>query len=243
MSHRLIALAALALAAPLVARGDDPDPVTAAYQKAKDAHQKELERLRKELLDALQKREDAARNDGNKKLVDQVKAEREAFEAGGALPKIVPTTGYRAGVKSANAGMLAAYKDAVKGYVKAKLDDKAAAAEAELKEFEKDAGLAKEPPPKAAPKEPYVVASWAHQVNHKGDVRRSTFKLYSNGRINNPNGRGSWSITGNVIVFTWPDAEAPGGAWKDVCTLSADAKSYVGKNQLGAVIKGVRINE
>jgi hypothetical protein len=38
-------------------------------------------------------------------------------------------------------------------------------------------------------------------------------------------------------------SDAPGGAWIDRCLLSADGRWYVGRNRLGAVIRGRRASE
>lgn len=119
--------------------------------------------------------------------------------------------------------------------------DAASKAAAERKLAEKNKAGDKKP---QEPAEPYVVSTWAHQVTKDGNiVLRSTFKLYSNGRINGPLSGATWMIRGNLIIFTWPNANAPGGAWKDVCNLSSDKRSYLGKNQKGATITGTKLKD
>jgi hypothetical protein len=228
--------AALALtASPLP--GDDSDPIKSKLDKAKATYQEDVEKLRKGVSDSLDKKEEAARKTGNKALVDQIKAAREEFEKKGEVPKGVPAGSYQFGMRSAQIKMQGAYTEAVKGYTKAKQDDKASGVEAELKEFLKSTGLTDD-------KEPVVISTWAHQVMVKGTVvKRDTFKLYSNGRINGPNSPNTWHVGGGLIVFTWPNPKAPGGAWKDVCNLAADGSSYLGKNQEGATISGRKISD
>jgi len=48
------------------------------------------EKYRKAVVEYFSKREDDARADGNKKAVDQIKADRKEFEAKGELPKMIP---------------------------------------------------------------------------------------------------------------------------------------------------------
>ena len=91
--------------------------------------------------------------------------------------------------------------------------------------------------------EPTVIATWAHQVNdNRRIVRRQTLKLYSNGRIDGPDGRGTWEAKGRILILTFPDPRAPGGQWKDVCNVSSDGKSYIGKNQRGFTLRGRKLD-
>jgi hypothetical protein len=61
-------------------------------EDADSVYQADLEKFRQAVKDHFDKREDLAREDGNKKLVDQVKAERKAFAEKGDLPETVPDT-------------------------------------------------------------------------------------------------------------------------------------------------------
>jgi tRNA A-37 threonylcarbamoyl transferase component Bud32 len=215
----------------------ETDPIKAKLDKAREAYAAEYEKLRQGLLDSFQEKEDAARKDGNKKVVDQVKAEREAFMNRNQLPRVVPSAAYEQGLKKAAVSMEAAYDVAVKEYTKAKEDDKARAVEDELKQFKKDAT----PRPKA----PVVVATYAYEVfNPKGVLTgKATHRLYSNGHVDAPNSPNTWKVQGNVIVFRWPNGRAPGGVWEDVCTTTNGGASFVGKNQVAAIIKGVRVKD
>jgi hypothetical protein len=114
------------------------DPITVKLDKAKAAYDEQLDKLRDGLVKSLEEKEETARKSGNKKLVDQLKAEREAFEVRGELPKSVPTGNYLRDTKSARTTLELAYTAAIKEYVKAKKDDEAAAAERDLAAF-KDA--------------------------------------------------------------------------------------------------------
>jgi hypothetical protein len=134
-----IVIAALVGACAAPASGGDKDPVREKLFAAKVAYDKEMAAFRKAAGEWLDRREDAARKAGDKKLVDQIKEERKAFDEGGELPKAAPTA-IRQKPTAARKVLEAAYADAVKAYVKAKKDDEAAAVEKELGAFLKGAG-------------------------------------------------------------------------------------------------------
>jgi hypothetical protein len=115
------------------------DPVKGKLDKAKTAYDEQVDKLRDGLLKTLQDKEEAARKKGDKKLVDQIKGEREAFESSGELPKSVPTANYLRDYKQARSTLELAYTTAVKEYTKAKKDDEAAAVEKDLAAFKEDA--------------------------------------------------------------------------------------------------------
>ena len=114
--------------------GDDKDPVKEKLFAAKQAYDAELKLFRKQGAEWFDKREDAARNDGNKKLVDQIKEERATFDETGELPKAAPAA-LRQKSATAKKTLDAAYSEAVKQYTKARKDPEAAAVEAEWKSF------------------------------------------------------------------------------------------------------------
>lgn len=221
----------------------EDDPVGEKLTTARLAYQREIEQLRTELLESLQEKEEAARKAGNVKQVQLIKDETEAFDLSDTLPKIVPTDRYTRGIKKAKTELKSALQTAIKEYLIAKQDDAAEALQPEVEEIQ--AALAdntKRPKPgkKKVSQAPTVVSQWIQQVEHKGFSKRGEFKLYSNGRINDPNSRNTWSIQGRILTLRWQDPKAPGGAWVDIVTLSADGSVYEGKNQEGATIKGVR---
>jgi hypothetical protein len=132
-------VAILVLASPTLAFADDKDPVKEKLFAAKVAYDKEMAAFRKAAGEWFDKREEAARKAGDKKLVDQIKVERKAFDEGGELPKAAPAA-IRQKPAAARKVLEAAYADAVKAYIKAKKDDEAAAIEKELGAFLKGAG-------------------------------------------------------------------------------------------------------
>ena len=83
-----------------------------------------------------------------------------------------------------------------------------------------------------------MAAVWNHSVD---GGREHAITLYANGKINDPNGTATWSLNGRMLVLRWPDSSAPGGVWIDTCQISADWRTYMGKNQSGNVIHGTRV--
>jgi hypothetical protein len=120
---------------------DEPDPIKDSLEEAKATFQSELEKLRSQLLENLDKAEEKARQSGNKKLVDQIKAERAVFEKEGKLPRAVATSDYQQKKSKARATLVAAYLSAVTAYSRAKMDARAEAVESERKRFEQDLPL------------------------------------------------------------------------------------------------------
>jgi hypothetical protein len=117
-----------------IATAADEDPVRAKLDAAKATYESEVVKFEVAVDEWLDKREESARKDGNKKLVDLVKAERQAFHEKGELPKDLPTTVRRKATLTRLA-LESAYTTAVKEFTKGKQDDDASAAERELEQF------------------------------------------------------------------------------------------------------------
>lgn len=76
--------------------------------------------------------------------------------------------------------------------------------------------------------------TWHHSVDYG---RPSTIKLRSDGAVD---GGGRWSHGKGRVVFRWRSPEAPGGVWTDTLIVAPDGRSYVGRNQKGQIIRGVK---
>jgi hypothetical protein len=135
-THRFLsALLLLILAAGVCpARADDAEAVKDKLFQAKKDFDNDVQKFKKAVTDSIDKREDEARKAGNKKLVDQIKTEREAFEKSGDLPPTL-STAIRDTAVSARTKLDKAYATAVKDYLRLKVDDAAEATEKERKEF------------------------------------------------------------------------------------------------------------
>jgi hypothetical protein len=128
------------------------DAVKAKLDAAKVAYKVAFVDYRQAVGAWFDKREAAARKDGNKKAVDSLKAERKAFEDKGGLPAGAPK-GFQEKLTAARANLEATYQEVIKGYVRASQDALAEAVEKDLKEFLKEVGadpnasVVKAPPP------------------------------------------------------------------------------------------------
>lgn len=128
--YRLLFLFAAGMI-PLVlcsARADQAEEAKEKLYQAKKAFDAEMLKFKKEVTDHLDKREDEARKSSNKKLVDQVKADREAFNKEGTLPATLPAA-LKDQIVAARTNLDLAYTAAIKTHVRLK-EDAAAAAEA-----------------------------------------------------------------------------------------------------------------
>lgn len=144
--RRATPLVVLFLGLGIVAsRGDDGDSIKTKLDKARSAYESEKEAIRKSILELFDKRETEAREKGDKKLVDLIKAERQVFEERPEIPKWVPLAIQRRAIL-ARETMITAYQTAVKEFLKAKKDDEAALVEKELKLFQ-EAGTTPVKPP------------------------------------------------------------------------------------------------
>ena len=139
MSRFAICLAASLVILSSPARGDD-DPIRATVEKAKREYEQSLSEYREQANVYFDKREEAARQQGNKKLVDQIKASRAAFEKSGELPSTAPAT-LRGRPQTALRLLTVAYTQAVENYTRKKQDDLAAATEMELADIKAKAGF------------------------------------------------------------------------------------------------------
>jgi hypothetical protein len=115
-------------------RADDAEMVKDKLFQAKKDYDAELQKFRKAVFETFDRREEEARKKGDKKQVDQVKAERNAFEKTGESPQMVPSS-IREPVTAARTKLDKAYTVAIKEYVRLKMDDAAGATEREQREI------------------------------------------------------------------------------------------------------------
>ncbi len=122
------------------ARADDAEMVKEKLFQAKKEYDAEVQKFKKAITESLDKREDDARKSGNKKLVDQIKAEREAFDKTGELTQTIPAT-IQDVATVARTKLDKAYARASKEYLVLKNDDAVEATEKERLEFRTSAAL------------------------------------------------------------------------------------------------------
>jgi alpha-N-arabinofuranosidase len=82
-----------------------------------------------------------------------------------------------------------------------------------------------------------LVGEWRHSANYG---RGRTITLLADGTIAAAGGGGTWALDGDTLFLRWPNPDAPEGAWLDECYVAGNGRSYVGMNQNGIVIRGVR---
>jgi len=133
MGKLLLAAACLFLI-PTVSHAQEPvpDPIAAKITAAKDAFYAERDKAEEVLLAALARKEAAAKQTGDIKTIETVRAETEAFRKEGTLPKSVPLTTYNTSMKTARTKLENVYLATIKTYTQADKIEEAKELQAEL---------------------------------------------------------------------------------------------------------------
>lgn len=119
---------------------DDANEVRSKLLRAKTEYETEVQKFNKVVTESLDAREATARKNGNKKALDEVKAQRKAFEDAGELPPTLPP-GSLTQMRAAVAKFDKAHTEAVKELVKIKQDAAAETVEKEQKRFALDSAV------------------------------------------------------------------------------------------------------
>ena len=135
MFQRLLPAIVIAFALIPSPAWSDDDPVRTKLDKAIAAYDTKLAKFNASVTAFLESREAAARKKGDKKAVDQIADERAEFENTGKHPTTLPRN-VSAQLSSARTSLEAAYNTAIREYTKASEDEKAAATEKQLEEFQ-----------------------------------------------------------------------------------------------------------
>jgi len=85
-----------------------------------------------------------------------------------------------------------------------------------------------------------ILGKWNHLVNYE---IQSTVTILPDGKLNSPDSDDRWTFDGNTLIMHWTDKDAPNAAWLDELHLAADAKSYIGRNRKGMLIRGIKQNQ
>jgi len=112
------------------AQANDVEMVKEKLFQAKKDYDAEALKFKKVVTDWFDKRDEDARNAGNKKMVDQIKSERTAFDMTGEISRLVPAS-VRDTMIAARSKLDRAYTTAVKDFLRFKADDTAEATEKE----------------------------------------------------------------------------------------------------------------
>lgn len=168
--------------------------------KAQEAYKSAIEKAEKTLLSAFDKNADLIRQstkkaDEKQRLIEQLKAEKSAFEQHGwypwsaaSRPALVEFIRTRLTAEKAFA---TAYDKVIDAHVKAKEDTQAAA----LSKLKKDA---------LAPK---LIARW--EITGVTWNGKWVAKLYSNGHYTEPDGKAVWAYDRGVILLSQPEQGLP----------------------------------
>ncbi|MCE9565098.1 MAG: hypothetical protein K8U57_23960 [Planctomycetes bacterium] len=124
------------------AQADDVEVVKEKLFQAKKDYDKEIQKFRQSVEAWMDKREEVARAAGDKKTVDQVKNEREAFSRSGDLPSTAPAA-IKQQTATARTTLDKAYSAAIKSYLLQKEDALAEAVVKEQQTFQAGTELAK----------------------------------------------------------------------------------------------------
>lgn len=124
-----------------LAWGSQYDSIRKDLTAARKAYEEAVEKLRKRLLDALSAREKAARDKGDKKAVDAIKADREKLKTKGEPPWSMLPAAARTELRKARGQLESAYQRAIREYTKVSKDAEATEAEKALDEFRRTASI------------------------------------------------------------------------------------------------------
>jgi len=82
-----------------------------------------------------------------------------------------------------------------------------------------------------------LAGTWRHCVNFGPE---QYVELPPDGRMNSPAAGARWDLDEALLHLRWPRADRPGEFWIDTCVVGRDGRSYVGRNQNGDLIRGIR---
>jgi arabinan endo-1,5-alpha-L-arabinosidase len=84
---------------------------------------------------------------------------------------------------------------------------------------------------------PSPVGKWIHQADF-GEPAVVEFRR--DGTVVNGDQIGKWEVQGEALTLRWPKTDSPGALWVDSLQLAYKGNYYVGRNQAGFVIRGMR---
>ena len=182
------------------------DPATfiaAKLDKARSEYESDLKRLRTKMLAALERKEADARKEGNKKLVDQIEAERNTLDELQLLPQSISTREFEVEIGRARTEMKTAYNTAIKEFTRQRLDVQANNVEKELTLF-----LAEEF---------NLQGRWKIQHTSGWKLERTVQRDQVLDAPQFPKEKITWKRTGTTIRVTWAS-----GGWEQ---LTIDPKN------------------
>jgi hypothetical protein len=120
------------------------DEIAKKITAAKDTFYAERDKAEQTLIDALMRKEATAKQAGDLKSLEAVRAELDAFRKEGKLPKLVPLTTYEMAMKSARTKLENVYLAAIKTYTQNDKIEQAKGVQTLLEEFRNPGSKAKQ---------------------------------------------------------------------------------------------------
>lgn len=195
------------------------DQIGPKLDKAKAQHAVDVQKYRDSVEEYFHKKESVARAEGNKKLVDQIKLDADAFAKTGLLPKTAPALlGQKhAAVRKA---MEDAHRAAIKQYTKAGMDTEATAVEKQLEAFMAAKPVAPKPDlnkPEPGKPEPKIATAATGRVK-AGDF----IQLEDNGKANPEFAMIAKAVTPNIVELRGTNG------WVAYLGYDEETKEYTG---------------
>jgi hypothetical protein len=206
--HFLLALLTGVLTAGLCpARADDADMVKEKLFQAKKDYDAVVHKFKKATTDLLDKKEVDARKAGDKKLLDQIKAERDAFEKTGETPFMIPKP-IRDPLTAARAKVDKAYTAVIKEYLRLKMDEAAGTVEKEQQEFNFSSVILSGKRTFLSTLKPFdirALADKAFAFEKDSDKYKMNGEVIPHSLFTHPDGKGeasvSYTLTGKMVAF------------------------------------------
>ncbi len=82
-----------------------------------------------------------------------------------------------------------------------------------------------------------LIGKWLVQVDFSDPAE---LEFLPNGNALSGNQTGRWKQEGHSLIIEWPKADSPADHWVDSLVLDDTCQFYAGRNQTGAVIRGVK---
>ena len=195
-------------AAPVFA--EDEDPIAKKVAAAKETFYADRDKAEKQLLELMTRRENTAKQAGDLKNLEAIRAEIAAFRSEGTLPKIVSPKDYETAMKLAKTKLENAYTAGIKNYTQAEKLDEAKQIQSLLDELKAGAPAANA---KAEFNDPFVPNSvWVNEKQtqfitvreRKNDTFTANYTTFVNGK------RHSFNVKGTIKdgKFEWLGKDA-----------------------------------
>lgn len=84
------------------------------------------------------------------------------------------------------------------------------------------------------------VGKWVHQADFAQPMQ---IEILAGGKVKASGSNGTWTLKNGKIVFNWTRDDWPDRVWVDTVQLAYEGKYYVGCNDTGMIIRGIRVED